>query len=65
MRHRIKAEIIGSFAPKKQKSEFDRQLEEIETAENIEEIFDEYSNISNDAEALSALGFYDNPDAME
>ena len=64
MRHRIKAGKVGSFTPEKQKVELE-QLEDREVAEDIEEIFEEDSNISNDDEALAAMEFYDSPDAME
>jgi hypothetical protein len=64
MRHRIKAGKIGSFTPEKQKVEVE-QLEEREVAEDVEEIFKEDSNFSNDDEALAAMEFYDSPDAME
>lgn len=64
MRHRIKAGRVGSFTPEKQKVEVD-QLEDKEVAEDVEEIFDEDSNFSNDDEALAAMEFYDSPDAIE
>lgn len=64
MRHRIKAGKVGSFTPEKQKVEVD-QLEDKEVAEEVEEIFEEDSDISNDDEALAAMEFYDSPDAME
>lgn len=64
MRHRIKAGKVGSFTPEKQKVELE-QLEDREVAEEVEEIFEEDSNISNDDEALAAMEFYDSPDAME
>ena len=64
MRHRIKAGKVGSFAPEKQKVEVE-QLEDREVAEDVEEIFEEDSNISNDDEALAAMELYDSPDAME
>ena len=64
MRHRIKAGKVGSFAPEKQMVEID-QLENREVAEDVEEIFEEDSNFSNDDEALAAMEFYDSPDAME
>ena len=41
------------------------QLEDREVAEDVEEIFEEDSNFSNDDEALAAMEFYDSPDAME
>ncbi len=64
MRHRIKADKVGSFTPEKQKVEVD-QLEDREVAEEVEEIFVEDSDFSNDDEALSAMELYDSPDAME
>lgn len=64
MRHRIKAGKVGSYTPEKQKVELE-QLEDREVAEEVEEIFDEDSNFSNDDEALAAMGFYDSPDAVE
>jgi hypothetical protein len=41
------------------------QLEDREVAEEVEEIFEEDSNFSNDDEALAAMEFYDSPDTME
>ena len=64
MRHRIKAGKVGSFTPEKQKMEVE-QLEDREVAEDVEEIFEEDSNFSNDDEALAAMEFYDSPDAIE
>ena len=64
MRHRIKAGKVGSFTPEKQKVEID-QLENREVAEDVEEIFEEDSEFSNDDEALAAMEFYDSPDAVE
>ena len=64
MRHRIKSGKVGSFTPEKQKVEID-QLENREVAEDVEEIFEEDSEFSNDDEALAAMEFYDNPDEME
>ena len=64
MRHRIKAGKVGSFTPEKQKVELE-QLEDREVAEDVEEIFEEDSDFSNDDEALVAMEFYDSPDAME
>ena len=63
MRHRIKASKVGSFTPEKQKVEIE-QLED-KVAEDVEEIFEEDSNFSNDDEALAAMEFYDSTDAME
>ena len=64
MRHRIKAGKVGSFTPEKQKVEIE-QIENREVAEEVEEIFEEDSEFSNDDEALAAMEFYDNPDKME
>jgi hypothetical protein len=64
MRHRIKAGKVGSFTPEKQKVEVEK-LEDREVAEDVEEIFEEASNFSNDDEALAAMEFYDSPDAIE
>lgn len=64
MRHRIKAGKIGSFTPEEQKVETEH-LEDRKIIEDVEEIFEEDSNFSNDDEALSAMEFYDSPDAME
>ena len=64
MRHRIKAGKVGSYTPEKQKVELE-QLEDREVAEEVEEIFDEDSELSNDDEALAAMEFYDSPDEME
>ena len=64
MRHRIKAGKVGSFTPEKQKVEID-QLENREVAEDVEEIFEEDSEFTNDDEALAAMEFYDSPDEME
>ena len=64
MRHRIKAGKIGSFTPEEQKVETD-QLEDREILEDVEKIFEEDSNFSNDDEALAALELYDSPDAMD
>ena len=64
MRHRIKAGKVGSFAPEKQKVEIE-QLGNREVADEVEEIFEEDSEFSNDDEALAAMEFYDSPDEME
>ena len=64
MRHRIKAGKICSFAPEKQKVEVE-QLENKDVAEEVEEIFEEDTEFSNDDEALAAMEFYDTPDDME
>ncbi|SEA02540.1 hypothetical protein SAMN05216462_0350 [Xylanibacter ruminicola] len=63
MRHRIKAGKIGSFTPEKQKVEIEL-LENREVADEVEEIFEEDSELSNDDEALAAMEFYDSPDEM-
>ena len=64
MRHRIKADKVGSFTPEKQKVEIE-QLENREVADEVEEIFEEDSEFSNDDEALAAMEFFDSPDEME
>ncbi len=64
MRHRIKAGKVGSFTPEKQKVEIE-QLENREVADEVEEIFEEDSEFSNDDEALAAMEFYDSPDDQE
>lgn len=64
MRHRIKVGKVGSFTPEKQKVELE-QLEDREVAEEVEEIFEDDSNISNDDEALAAMEFYDSPEEQE
>jgi hypothetical protein len=64
MRHRIKAGKVGSFTPEDKKVEVE-QLENKEVAEEVEEIFEEDSEFSNDDEALAAMEFYDSPDEME
>ena len=64
MRHRIKSGKVGSFTPEKQKVEIE-QVEKREVADEVEEIFEEDSEFSNDDEALAAMEFYDSPDAVE
>ena len=64
MRHRIKAGKVGSFTPEKQKVEIE-QVEKREVADEVEEIFEEDSEFTNEDEALAAMEFYDSPDAME
>ena len=64
MRHRIKAGKVGSFTPEKQKVKIE-QLENQDVSDEIEEIFEEDSEFSNDDEALAAMEFYDSPDEME
>jgi hypothetical protein len=64
MRHRIKVGKVGSFTPEKQKVEIE-QVEKREVADEVEEIFEEDSEFTNDDEALAAMEFYDSPDAME
>ena len=64
MRHRIKAGKVGSFTPEKQKVEIE-QVEKREVADEVEEIFEEDSELSNDDEALAAMEFYDSPGEME
>ena len=64
MRHRIKVGKVGSFTPEKQKVEIDLS-ENREVTEEVEEIFEEDSEFSNDDEALAAMEFYDSPDEKE
>lgn len=64
MRHRIKSGKVGSFTPENQKVEVE-QLEDREVSDEVEEIFEEDSDFSNDDEALSAMEFYDSPDEIE
>ena len=64
MRHRIKSGKVGSFTPEKQKVEVE-QLEDMEVTEEVEEIFEDDSNISNDDEALAAMEFYYSPEEQE
>ena len=74
MRHRIKAGKVGSFTPEKQKVEIEQiensevlalASEQVRVSEEVEEIFEEDSEFSNDDEALAAMEFYDSPDEME
>lgn len=64
MRHRIKAGKVGSFTPERQKVDIE-QLENREVSQDVEEIFEEDSEFSNDDEALAAMELYDSPDEME
>ena len=64
MRHRIKAGKIGSFTPEKQKVEVE-QLEDKKLSEDVEEIFEEDSDFSNDDEALAVMELYDSPEEIE
>jgi hypothetical protein len=64
MRHRIKAGKVGSFSPEKKRVEVE-QLEDRKVTEDVEEIFKEDSDFSNDDEALAAMEFYNSPDSME
>ena len=43
----------------------EEQLENREMSNEVEEIFEEDSDFSNDDEALAAMEFYDSSDAME
>jgi len=61
MRHRIKASKVGTFAPEKVKAESE-QLENMDVAEEVKEIFKEDSEFSNDDVAFTAMEFYDSPD---
>ena len=56
--------MVGSFTPEKQRVEIE-QLENREVADEVEEIFEEDSELSNDDEALAAMEFYDSPDETE
>lgn len=62
MRHRIKSGKVGSFTPENQKVEIE-QLEDREVANEVEEIFEEDSDFSNDDEALAAMEFFAEPSA--
>ena len=64
MRHRIKAGKVGSFTPEKQKVEVE-QLEDKKLSEDVEEIFEENSDFSNDDEALAVMELYDSPEEIE
>lgn len=64
MRNRIKAGKVGSFVPEMQKMDIN-QMENRDVAKEVEEIFKEDSEFSNDDEALAAMEFYDCPDEME
>ena len=64
MRQRIKAGKVGSFTPEKQKAELE-QLENRDVAEEVEKIFEEDAEYSNDDEALAAMEFYDSQDEVE
>ena len=64
MRHRIKTDKVGSFTPEKQKAEVE-QLENREVTDEVEEIFEEDSDFSNDDEALAAMELYDSPYEQE
>ena len=64
MRHRIRSGKVGSFTPENHKMEYE-QLEDREVADEVEEIFEEDSDFSNDDEAMAAMEFYDSPDEQE
>ena len=64
MRHRIKSGKVGSFTPEKQKVEVE-QLEDRDVIDEVEDIFEEDSNISSDDEVLAAMEFYESPDEQE
>ena len=64
MRHRIKVGKVGSFTPEEQKVEVE-QLEKKEVTNEVEEIFEEDTEFSNDDEALEAMELYDSPDEIE
>ena len=63
MRHRIKAGKVGSFTPEKQR--ITEELEDREVAEDVEEIFEVDSGISNDDEALAATTVSTNKNKYE
>jgi hypothetical protein len=60
----MKADKVGSFTPEKERVEIE-QLANKGVAEEVEEIFEEDSEFSNDDEALAAMVFYDSPDEMK
>ena len=64
MRHRIKYGKVGSFVPDNAKATSE-EIEREEVSEEIEEIFEEDTEFSNDDEALAAMEFYDSPDETE
>jgi hypothetical protein len=64
MRHRIKLGKVGSFDPEDVKANAEK-IEREEISEEIEEIFEEDTEFSNDDEALAAMEFYDSPDETE
>ncbi len=64
MRHRLKSGKVGSFTLEQLKVEAEL-LEDREINDDVEEIFEEYSDFSNDDEALAAMEFYESSDAME
>jgi hypothetical protein len=64
MRHRIKFGKVGSFDPEDVKANAEK-IEREEISEEIEEIFEEGTEFSNDDEALAAMEFYDSPDETE
>ena len=55
---------VGSFTPEKNRVETE-EVEDREISEEVEDIFEEDSALSNDDEALAAMEFYDSPDEME
>ena len=64
MRHRIKADKVGSFTPEKERVEIEQQ-ENSEVTVEVEKLFEEDSEFSNDDEALAAMEFYDSADEIE
>jgi len=64
MRHRIKAGKVGSYTPEKVSVEAELP-EEQEMVNDVEELFEVDSSISNDDEALAAMELYDSEEAME
>ena len=67
MRHRIKSGRMGSFSPETVKKVYDQkdELEEEGLSEDVENIFEEDTSLSNNDEALAAMEFYDSLDEME
>lgn len=55
---------MGSYTPEKVNVEAELP-EEQEMVNDVEELFEEDSSISNDDEALAAMELYDSEEAME
>ena len=64
MRHRIKSGKVGSFDPEALKVNVP-ETENDNLSEEVEEIFEEDTEFSNDDEALAAMEYYDTPDESE